>query len=213
MPRARAALQQPSYWADARAHLMKRDRVLRKLLPQYEQGMLESRGDAFVTLARSIVGQQISVRAAQAVWDRCEAAVPRVTPKHMLAVAPTTLREAGLSQRKVEYIQDLARHFEDGRLHAKQWQHMDDEAIIRELITVRGIGRWTAEMFLIFYLLRPDVLPLDDIGLLAGISRLDFSGEAVSRSDAREVAQAWAPYRSVATWYIWRSLDPLPVAY
>ncbi len=213
MPRARAALQQPSYWADARAHLMKRDRVLRKLLPQYEQGMLESRGDAFVTLARSIVGQQISVRAAQAVWDRCEAAVPRVTPKHMLAVAPTTLREAGLSQRKVEYIQDLARHFEDGRLHAKQWQHMDDEAIIRELITVRGIGRWTAEMFLIFYLLRPDVLPLDDIGLLAGISRLYFSGEAVSRSDAREVAQAWAPYRSVATWYIWRSLDPLPVAY
>ena len=213
MPRARAALQQPSYWADARAHLMKRDRVLRKLLPQYEQGMLESRGDAFVTLARSIVGQQISVRAAQAVWDRCEAVVPRVTPKHMLALAPTTLREAGLSQRKVEYIQDLAQHFEDGRLHAKQWQHMDDEAIIRELITVRGIGRWTAEMFLIFYLLRPDVLPLDDIGLLAGISRLYFSGEAVSRSDAREVAQAWAPYRSVATWYIWRSLDPLPVAY
>lgn len=213
MPRARAALQQPSYWADARAHLMKRDRVLRKLLPQYEQGMLESRGDAFVTLARSIVGQQISVRAAQAVWDRCEAAVPRVTPKHMLAVAGGTLREAGLSQRKVEYIQDLAQHFEDGRLHAKQWQHMDDEAIIRELITVRGIGRWTAEMFLIFYLLRPDVLPLDDIGLLAGISRLYFSGEAVSRSDAREVAQAWAPYRSVATWYIWRSLDPLPVAY
>jgi DNA-3-methyladenine glycosylase II len=213
VPRARAALQQPSYWADARAHLMKRDRVLRKLLPQYEQGMLESRGDAFVTLARSIVGQQISVRAAQAVWDRCEAAVPRVTPKHMLAVAGGTLREAGLSQRKVEYIQDLAQHFEDGRLHAKQWQYMDDEAIIRELITVRGIGRWTAEMFLIFYLLRPDVLPLDDIGLLAGISRLYFSGEAVSRSDAREVAQAWAPYRSVATWYIWRSLDPLPVAY
>jgi len=213
VPRARAALQRPSYWADARAHLMKRDRVLRKLLPQYEQGMLESRGDAFVTLARSIVGQQISVRAAQTVWDRCEAAVPRVTPKHMLAVAGATLREAGLSQRKVEYIQDLAQHFEDGRLHAKQWQHMDDEAIIGELITVRGIGRWTAEMFLIFYLLRPDVLPLDDIGLLAGISRLYFSGEAVSRSDAREVAQAWAPYRSVATWYIWRSLDPLPVAY
>jgi DNA-3-methyladenine glycosylase II len=213
VPRARAALQQPSYWADARAHLMKRDRVLRKLLPQYEQGMLESRGDAFVTLARSIVGQQISVRAAQAVWDRCEAAVPRVTPKHMLAVAGATLREAGLSLRKVEYIQDLAQHFEDGRLRAKQWQRMDDEAIIRELTTVRGIGRWTAEMFLIFYLLRPDVLPLDDIGLLAGISRLYFSGEAVSRSDAREVAQAWAPYRSVATWYIWRSLDPLPVAY
>jgi len=209
----RKALQQPTYWDDARAHLMKRDRVLRKLLPKYQQGMLESRGDAFVTLARSIVGQQISVRAAQAVWDRCEAALPRFTPKQVVAIEPTALRAAGLSQRKVEYIQDLAQHFVDGRLHAKQWQHMDDEAIIRELLTVRGIGRWTAEMFLIFYLLRPDVLPLDDIGLLAGISQLYFSGEAVSRSEAREVAQAWAPYRSVATWYIWRSLDPLPVAY
>jgi DNA-3-methyladenine glycosylase II len=98
-------------------------------------------------------------------------------------------------------------------VHVAAWKDMDDESIIAELTGIRGIGRWTAEMFLIFYLLRPNVLPLDDIGLINGISHNYFSGESVSRSDAREVAAAWAPYCSVATWYIWRSLDPLPVAY
>jgi DNA-3-methyladenine glycosylase II len=118
-----------------------------------------------------------------------------------------------LSARKVEYLVDLALHFDSGAVHVGSWECMDDEAIIGELVAIRGIGRWTAEMFLIFHLLRPNVLPLDDVGLINGISRNYFSGEAVSRSDAREVAAAWAPYRSVATWYIWRSLDPEPVAY
>jgi DNA-3-methyladenine glycosylase II len=119
----------------------------------------------------------------------------------------------GLSARKVEYLRDLARHFDEGRVHVAQWQQMDDEAIIDELVAIRGIGRWTAEMFLIFHLMRPNVLPLDDVGLITGISKNYFSGDPVSRSDAREVAAAWNPYCSVATWYIWRSLDPLPVAY
>jgi DNA-3-methyladenine glycosylase II len=123
------------------------------------------------------------------------------------------LRTAGLSQRKTEYLADLARHFESGAVHVAQWQEMDDEAIIDELVAIRGIGRWTAEMFLIFYLMRPDVLPLDDVGLIKGISRNYFSGEPVSRAEARELGDAWAPFRSVATWYIWRSLDPLPVEY
>jgi len=106
----------------------------------------------------------------------------------------------------------LSIHFDAGTLHVSDWQQvMDDEAIIAELVAIRGIGRWTAEMFLIFYLMRPNVLPLDDVGLINGISHNYFSGESVSRSDAREVADAWAPYCSVATWYIWRSLDPLPV--
>ena len=121
------------------------------------------------------------------------------------------IREAGLSARKVDYLLDLARHFESGMVHVKQWQQMDDEAIIEELVAIRGIGRWTAEMFLIFHLLRPNVLPLDDPRLIAGISHNYFSGEPVSRSDAREVAANWEPYRTVATWYLWRSLDPVPV--
>jgi DNA-3-methyladenine glycosylase II len=118
-----------------------------------------------------------------------------------------------LSARKAEYLLDLAAHFASGRLHVAQWSEMGDEAIIEELVEIRGIGRWTAEMFLIFHLLRPNVLPLDDLGLIKGISLNYFSGESVSRAEAREVAEAWAPYRSVATWYLWRSLDPLPVDY
>jgi DNA-3-methyladenine glycosylase II len=189
---------------------------MRKLIPLGE-GRLQSRGDAFTTLARSIVGQQISVKAAQSVWDRFAALVDgestRIVPEAVSAIEPACMREAGLSARKVEYLLDLARHFEAGTVHVGQWQQMDDEAIIEELVAIRGIGRWTAEMFLIFHLMRPNVLPLDDVGLIKGISVNYFSGEPVSRAEAREVGDAWAPFRSVATWYIWRSLDPLPVAY
>ena len=203
----------PAYWAEACAHLAKKDRVMKKLIPQFGNAILETRGDAFVTLARSIVGQQISVKAAQTVWDRFSLLTKRLTPAAVLKLKVDDMRAAGLSVRKVEYLVDLAVHFSSGSVHVKAWQDMDDEAIIEELVAIRGIGRWTAEMFLIFHLLRPNVLPLDDVGLINGISRNYFSGEPVSRSDAREVAQAWSPYATVATWYIWRSLDPVPVAY
>ncbi len=207
----------PDYWDEACKHLARRDRVMRKLIPRFAEGRLQSRGDAFTTLARSVVGQQISVKAAQTVWDRVVALVdvdgPSLRPASVLAIDAPRLRAAGLSARKVEYLADLARHFEAGTVHVRQWQQMDDEAIIEELVGIRGIGRWTAEMFLIFHLMRPNVLPLDDVGLLKGISLNYFSGEPVSRAEAREVGDAWTPFCSVATWYIWRSLDPLPVAY
>jgi DNA-3-methyladenine glycosylase II len=207
----------PEYWDDACRHLAKRDRVMRKLIPRFPESRLQSRGDAFTTLARSIVGQQISVKAAQSVWERFAALMPesptRLTPASVLDLDVARMRAAGLSVRKAEYLGDLARHFDAGSVHVAQWHEMDDEAIIDELVAIRGIGRWTAEMFLIFHLLRPNVLPLDDLGLLKGISTLYFSGEPVSRAEAREVGDAWAPYRSVATWYVWRSLDPLPVDY
>ena len=203
----------PEYWAEACAHLSRKDRVMKKLIPQFGDAILESRGDAFVTLARSIVGQQISVKAAQSVWDKFSKLSRKLTPAGVLKLKVDDMRAAGLSARKVEYLVDLALHFDSGTVHVKQWQGMDDEAIIAELVAIRGIGRWTAEMFLIFHLMRPNVLPLDDVGLINGISRNYFSGEPVSRSDAREVAAAWAPFCSVATWYIWRSLDPLPVDY
>ena len=203
----------PDYWQAACTHLSRKDRVMKKLIPQYGTACLESRGDAFVTLARSIVGQQISVKAAQSVWERF-AALPRsMTPQAVRNLTTEAMRGAGLSARKVEYLHDLALHFGENRLHVTDWDSMDDEAVIKELVAIRGIGRWTAEMFLIFHLMRPNVLPLDDMGLINGISRNYFSGEPVSRHDIRELAQAWEPYRSVATWYIWRSLDPVPVAY
>ncbi len=203
----------PEYWSDACRHLARKDRVMKRLIPQFGDACLQSRGDAFVTLARSIVGQQISVKAAQTVWERFVVLPRKMSAGNVLKLKVDDMRAAGLSARKVEYLVDLALNFDAGTLHVKDWSSMDDEAIIAELVAIRGIGRWTAEMFLIFHLMRPNILPLDDVGLINGISRNYFSGEAVSRSDAREVAAAWAPYCSVATWYIWRSLDPLPVEY
>ena len=202
----------PTYWAEACRHLMKRDRVMKKLIPQFPDVTLQSRADPFTTLARSVIGQQISVKSAQAAWHRFVKLLPEISPAGVLALAPEAMRAAGLSARKIDYLVDLARHFESGDLHVEAWHDMDDESIIQELVAIRGIGRWTAEMFLIFYLLRPNVLPLDDAGLIRGISEGYFSGEPVSRSEAREVAAAWSPYCSVATWYIWRSLDPVPAA-
>ena len=201
----------PAYWDDACKHLMKKDRVMKRLIPQFGDATLQTRGDAFTTLARSIVGQQISVKAAQTVWDRFAKLPRKVTPANVLKLKVDDMRAAGLSARKVEYLVDLALKFDAGAVHVKSWEEMDDEAIIAELVAIRGIGRWTAEIFLMFHLMRPNVLPLDDVGLINGISKNYFSGESVSRSDAREVAAAWSPYCSVATWYIWRSLDPLPV--
>lgn len=206
-------LATPDYWGEACKYLARKDRVMKRLIPQFGDACLQSRGDAFTTLARSIVGQQISVKAAQSVWDRFAKLPRKMTPANVLKLKVDDMREAGLSARKIEYLVDLALHFDSGAIHVDSWREMQDEEIIAELVGIRGIGRWTAEMFLIFHLMRPNVLPLDDVGLITGISRNYFSGDPVSRSDAREVAAAWSPYCSVATWYIWRSLDPLPVEY
>ena len=186
---------------------------MRRLIPQVGNVALSQRGDAFTTLARSIVGQQVSVASAQRVWDQFAALSRSMTPRSVLKLKVDDMRAAGLSARKVDYLVDLALHFDSGRLHVKQWDQMDDQAIVAELVAIRGISRWTADMFLIFHLARPNVLPLDDATLIQGISQHYFSGDPVSRSDAREVADAWKPWCSVASWYIWRSLAPLPVDY
>ncbi|MFZ6644233.1 DNA-3-methyladenine glycosylase family protein [Undibacterium sp. TJN25] len=198
----------PEYWEDAKVELMKRDRIMRKLIPQFGDLYLVGRDDPFTTLTRSIVGQQISGKAADALWQQFLELSPKCVPVQVLKLGTDKLIAAGLSKRKTEYILDLADHFKEKRLHVDKWVEMADEDVISELIQIRGIGRWTAEMFLIFNLLRPNILPLDDPGLLKGISINYFSGEPVSRSDAREVAANWEPWRTVATWYLWRSLDP-----
>ncbi|MDR5738060.1 DNA-3-methyladenine glycosylase [Caballeronia sp. LZ016] len=200
----------PDYWDKACADLMKRDRILKKLIPKFGEIHLVNLGDPFSTLARSVAGQQISVKAAQAIWERVKTACPEVVPAQFIKLGPEKLQACGLSKRKTEYILDLAQHFVSGALHVDTWASMDDEAVIAELTQIRGIGRWTAEMFLIFNLSRPNVLPLDDLGLIQAISVNYFSGEPVTRSEAREVAANWEPWRTVATWYMWRSLNPIP---
>lgn len=212
-PQAAGSVCVPAYWQDAKSELMKRDRIMRKLIPQFGDMHLIGRSEPFTTLVRSIVSQQISVKAAETIWQRLLETSPKCTPAQMLKAGPDKLAACGLSKRKAEYVIDLADHFKSNRVHVDKWAEMDDEEVIAELVQIRGIGRWTAEMFLIFNLLRPNILPLDDAGLLKGISINYFSGEPVSRSDAREVAANWEPWRTVATWYLWRSLQSAPVAY
>lgn len=203
----------PDYWQCAIQTLGSKDPVMAGLIRDYPGATLSSRGDPFQTLFRSIVGQQISVKAADSVWARICAGVEAMTPEAVLAAKIETLRACGLSQRKVEYIRDLASHFVHGRINTRDWPEMTDEAVIAELMNVRGIGRWTAEMFLIFNLMRPNVFPVDDIGLQKAVWLHYFSGNKQMVSVLREHGEQWAPWRTVATWYLWRSLDPVVVSY
>src|SRR3954468_1352452 len=203
----------PNYWDSAKRSLARRDPVMGAIMRAHPKIFLARRGEPFMTLARAIVGQQISVKAAQSVWDRFAACVGAVTPENVLLKERPLLRACGLSDRKTEYIADLAQHFANGSIHVQRWPAMSDEEIIAELVEVRGIGRWTAEMFLIFSLLRPDVFPLDDLGLQKGIRVAYFSNRKVALSTLRRIGERWRPWRSVATWYLWRSLDPVPVEY
>jgi DNA-3-methyladenine glycosylase II len=203
----------PEYWNDATRELAERDNVLSKLTMRYSGLAMGSRGDAFSTLARAIVGQQISVKAAQSVWDRLRIEINTITPVAVVAAELARLRTCGLSGQKCAYLLDLAERFNSGALDPDQWHELDDEALISELTQVKGIGRWTAEMFLIFYMARPNVLPLDDIGLQRAMSLHYNAGRPLSKLKMRKIGGAWAPWRSVATWYLWRSLDPLPVQY
>jgi DNA-3-methyladenine glycosylase II len=204
----------PEYWDRAKRALARRDPVMGAIMRRHPGVYMMARGEPFMTLARAICGQQISVKAAQSVWNRvCICLEQKITPEAVVAAERKNLRACGLSDRKTEYIADLAQHFVDGKIHARNWPQMSDEEIIAELTDVRGIGRWTAEMFLMFNLLRPDVFPLDDLGLQKGIRMAYFKGRKISLGRMRKLGDSWRPWRSVATWYLWRSLDPVPVEY
>lgn len=203
----------PHYWKNAVRELAARDAVLKKLVSTFDGLALGSRGDAFQTLARAIVGQQISVKAAQSVWNRLTVELPAMTPATVHGWDTQRLRACGLSGRKVTYLQDLAGRFHRGALDVSRWHELEDEAMIAQLTQVKGIGRWTAEMFLIFHMARPDVLPLDDIGLQRAMSLNYNKGKPLPKSRMHKIGNTWAPWRSVATWYMWRSLDPVPVEY
>ncbi len=197
------------YWQQAAKELAANDAVIKKLVKAYPKASFNDRDDPFTTLARSIVGQQISVKAAQTIWGRTETLVCEMTPKRVLKQTELKLRACGLSGRKVIYLHDLARHFHDGLLDPEKWNHEDDEIVITELTQVKGIGRWSAEMFLMFYLRRPNVLPLDDVGLQRAM-RLHYNNDRpLSKLKMRSIAKQWEPWRTVACWYMWQSLEPV----
>ncbi|HET9403849.1 MAG TPA: DNA-3-methyladenine glycosylase 2 family protein [Burkholderiales bacterium] len=203
----------PDYWEQAKCELAERDAVLRGLVERFQGLALGSRGDAFSTLARAIVGQQISVKAAQSVWNRLSDRVVTMTPESLGRCRIPALRACGLSGQKAGYLKDLAGKFRDGTLEPARWPALGDEVLIGELTRVKGIGRWTAEMYLMFHLARPDVLPVADLGLQRAM-RLHYNrGRTLSLARMQKIGATWAPWRSVATWYMWRSLDPIPVEY
>jgi DNA-3-methyladenine glycosylase II len=203
----------PRYWQRASRELAQIDPVMKRLVETYAGASIVSRGDPFATLVRSIVGQQISVKAADSVWARLTTAVGMPTPPAILACTAEQLRGCGLSARKVEYIANLAGHFAGGKIQPRRWSRMSDAGIVAELTAVRGIGVWTVEMFLIFNLLRPDVFPLDDIGLQKAVAMHYLAGARPERGELARIGERWRPWRSVATWHLWRSLDPVPVEY
>jgi len=203
----------PRYWGRATKELSSRDPILRELVLRLGPAQLRSRGEPFVTLMRSIVGQQISVKAADSVWKRLTETINTLEPTAIIAAKEQTLRSCGLSGRKAIYLKNLAGRFIDGSINHSRFRFLDDEAIIHELSKVNGIGRWTAEMFLIFHLLRPNVLPLNDIGLQRALALHYGKGHPLPQRKLSLVTALWVPWCSVATWYLWRSLDPVPVEY
>lgn len=203
----------PQYWKEACVALSENDAVMQRLIVEYKDVKLTSRSSAFETLLRAIVGQQISVKAAQSVWVRFEGSVGEVSPDRILAKNTEELRECGLSKQKISYIQDLAQHFAQGTLNPDEFKSLDDESLLRRLCDVRGIGRWTAEMFLIFHLHRPDIWPVQDIGLIRAVERHYLEGRKAMKAEIQDAGERYRPWRTVATWYLWRSLDPFPVEY
>ncbi len=202
----------PEWWGSAKLELANKDVLLKSLIEEFEEPRLSSRGDLFATLIKSIVGQQISVIAASAVWSRLFDLVGDVNPESILAKTHEELRQVGLSNRKVEYIVGIAEAWTEG-LGEIDWEQMSDEEVVQELVKLRGVGRWTVQMLLIFALLRQDIFPIDDIGLIRGMEKLYNSGNSLETSELYEISEKWMPYRTMGVWYIWRSIDPEPVEY
>ncbi|MGE0755846.1 MAG: DNA-3-methyladenine glycosylase [Pirellulaceae bacterium] len=190
-------------------HLRSRDPVLRQLVDEVGPFTLRIERDRFLALVRSIISQQISTGAARAIRLRLEqlAAPARICPESLVALEPVALRSAGLSPQKVTYVLDLARKSLNGTVSLRAMGRCSDEVVIERLTQVRGIGRWTAQMFLIFSLGRLDVFPEDDLGVRSAIRNLYGLDELPDKATSRTIAEAWRPYASVASWYCWRSLD------
>ncbi len=199
--------------AAALEHLRSSDPVMADMIERWGPLHLSRTDDYFFTLVDAIASQQLSGKAAATIVGRIRALFPgkeRIEPSDILSVPDQTLRDAGLSWSKVSYIKDLAGHVDSGKLHLGRISEMEDEEIISELVAVTGIGRWTAEMFLIFSLARPDVLAVDDLGIRAGIKRLYDLPELPKPPQMREIGEPWRPYRSYASLYLWRSADTSP---
>jgi len=205
-------MEQPSYWSEAKEYLSNKDKRLGKIISSH-QGHLKSRKNPFFSLCKSIVGQQISVQSADSVWKRLVKKCKRISPKNIGSLAKQDILDCGLTKQKTEYIKLLSVNFLNNNFKASKLKNLDDEKAISYLCENKGIGRWTAEMFLIFNQNRQNLFPVHDIGLLKAISKNYMTTYPPSIKDLDKFKKRWSPYCSVATWYMWRSVDPVPVEY
>ena len=197
-------------WDKAVTDLSKNDDIIAKIITDYPKERMEMKNDTLHTLVRSVVGQQISVRAADAIWNRLdEACNNSITENNLLKLSIEDMRKTGLSNTKSNYIMNIV----NANLSELDWEDMNDEEVSNELCKIKGIGPWTADMFLIFRLGRTNVLPLGDIGLVNAINLHYNNKEKLSKEELMKFKEKWSPWCSIATWYMWRSLDPVPVEY
>ena len=204
----------PAYWNSAKKKLSKRDPVLKKVIKKFNKGFLTTRKDPFFSLCRTIVGQQISTKAADSIWLKFEKKCKKkIIPKNVLKLSLSTLRSAGLSRQKISYLKNIAKSFKNKSFNIRDLKKMNDEQAISYITQLKGLGIWSAQMFLMFNLNRPDIFPTKDIGLVRAISKNYKTSYPPSERFLNKISKLHFGYRSVFTWYMWRSIDPTDVEY
>jgi len=204
----------PIYWQRSKKFLGDIDPKLSILFKKYKNLTISSRGNALETLLRSIVGQQISVQAAASVWEKLEKRLGEINPENILLVNFEDIKSCGLSKQKTQYVINICNHFIDCNIKDHSyWQDRTFNNIYKELITIKGIGPWTAEMFGMFYLLEQDIFPIKDIGIIRAMNQIYGDGNTLSKNKIIEISEQWKPYRSVACWFLWKSIDSEDVQY
>jgi len=204
----------PAYWQQSKEFLTHADPKLAKLILEHQQYSISSRGEALETLLRSIVGQQISVQAAASVWGKLEKKIGKIKPENVILMSFEELKSCGLSKQKVQYIINICNHFINFSIKDHlYWENRSFESIYDELITIKGVGPWTAEMFGMFYLLEKDIFPIKDIGIIRAMNQIYGEGKPLDLEKIIAISETWRPYRSVACWFLWRSIDSEEVLY
>ena len=204
----------PVYWHKAKKILSKRGPVLKEIIKKYKKGFLTTRNNPFFSLCRTIVGQQISTKAADSIWSKFEKKCnKRIIPNTVLKLSSRTLKSVGLSRQKVSYLKNIAKNFKNKSFSVREIKKMNDEEAINYITELKGLGVWSAEMFLMFNLNRPNIFPIKDIGLLRAITKNYKTSYPPSKRFLDKISRLHAGYRTVFTWYMWRSIDPTDVEY
>lgn len=207
-------MKNPDYWQDSLQYLTSADKTLGDVISQHKDYSITSRGEAYETLLRAIVGQQISVKAAASVWNKIVDLIKIIEPNKVLSTSKEKLKLCGLSKQKTQYILNISEHFKiNNIIDDTYWENRTYLSVYEELITIKGIGPWTAEMFGMFYLLEKDIFPLKDVGILRAMYQLYNNGERIDIDKIVKISDTWKPYRSVACWFLWRSIDSEEVLY